>query len=30
VARDGTILAMETGRHTDDAAARILKVLRGE
>jgi len=30
VARDGAILAMETGRHTDDAAARILNVLRGE
>jgi hypothetical protein len=30
VARDGAILAMETGRYTDDAAARILKVLRGE
>lgn len=30
VARDGAILAMETGRHTDAAAARIAKVLRGE
>lgn len=30
VARDGRILAMETGRHTDAAAARIAKVLRGE
>ena len=30
VARDGAILTMETGRHTDDAAARILQVLRGE
>jgi len=29
VARDGVILALESGRHTDDAAARILKVLRG-
>ena len=29
VARDGAILAMETGRHTDDAAARLLKVLCG-
>jgi hypothetical protein len=30
VARDGAILAMESGRHSDAAAARILKVLRGE
>ena len=30
VTRDGTILAMESGRHTDDAAARLLTVLRGE
>ena len=30
VARDGAILAMESGRHTDDAAARILRVLHGE
>jgi hypothetical protein len=30
VARDGRILALETGRHTDAAAARIAKVLRGE
>jgi len=30
VARDGAILAMESGRHTDVAAARILQVLRGE
>jgi len=28
-ARDGAILAMETGRHTEDAAARILAALRG-
>jgi len=30
VTRDGTILAMESGRHTDDAAARLLTVLRRE
>jgi hypothetical protein len=30
VTRDGAILAMESGRHTDEAAARMLKVLRGE
>jgi hypothetical protein len=30
VARDGAILAMESGPHTDKAAARILKVLREE
>jgi len=29
VARDGAILAMEMGRHSEDAAARILAVLRG-
>jgi hypothetical protein len=29
VARDGAILAMETGRHSEDAAARILAVLGG-
>jgi hypothetical protein len=30
VARDGTILARESGRHTDEAAARIRAVLTGE
>ena len=30
VARDGTILAMETGRHTDAAAARLRQVLRDD
>lgn len=30
VARDGTILASETGRHSEAAAARVLKVLRDE
>ena len=30
VTADGTILAIESGRHTDDAAARLLAVLRGE
>jgi len=30
VDRAGRILAMETGRHTDAAAARIAKLLRGE
>jgi len=30
VARDGAILALESGRHTANAAARILRVLRGE
>jgi hypothetical protein len=30
VARNGTILTMESGRFTEDAAARILKALRGE
>jgi hypothetical protein len=30
VTGDGAILAIESGRHTDDAAARLLAVLRGE
>jgi hypothetical protein len=30
VAREGTILAREKGRHTEAAPARILKVLHGE
>lgn len=30
VTTDGAILAIESGRHTDDAAARLLAVLRGE
>jgi len=30
VTGDGEILAIESGRHTDDAAARLLAVLRGE
>ena len=30
VARDGAILAKESGPHTDEAAARILKALSGE
>lgn len=30
VARDGTILAMESGRHSEDAATRLVKVLQGE
>ncbi len=30
VTGDGAILAIESGHHTDDAAARLLAVLRGE
>jgi len=30
VTRDGAILAMESGRHTDAAAARLLTALRGD
>lgn len=30
VARDGTILSMETGRYSEEAAARLLEVLQAE